>query len=208
VYSICNLTLDNDCMEEYYGRDAVGGLRMSWTVDPMHTQVEFSAKHMGIMTVKGHFTGVQAAITFAEDDFSASSVEASITAGTLTTNDARRDAHLKSADFLDVEQFPTIAFRSTRIAHAAHDRYTMTGDLTIRDVTRPVTLEVVYSGQGKDPMGNLHAGFSASTTINRKDWGLSWNVALETGGLLVGDQIRIALEVEALLLNRAAVAVA
>lgn len=170
---------------------------MSWTVDPMHTQVEFSAKHMGIMTVKGHFTGVQAAINFTEDDFSASSVEATIAAGTLTTNDERRDTHLKSADFLNVEQFPTIAFRSTRIEHAAHDQYKMTGDLTIRGITRPVTLDVVYSGQGKDPMGNVHAGFSAYTTLNRKDWGLTWNVALETGGLLVGEQVKLALEVEA-----------
>jgi polyisoprenoid-binding protein YceI len=170
---------------------------MSWTVDPMHTQVEFSAKHMGIMTVKGHFTGVQAAIDFNENDFTASSVEATIDAGTLTTNDERRDAHLKSPDFLNVEQFPTIAFKSSRIEHASHDQYKMTGDLTIRDVTRPITLDVVYSGQGKDPMGNMHAGFSAHTTINRKDWGLTWNVALETGGLLVGEDVKLALEVEA-----------
>src|SRR5437899_6445346 len=105
---------------------------MTWTVDPMHTQVEFSAKHMGIMTVKGHFTDVDATIDFNEDDFSASSVEATIDASTLTTNDERRDTHLKSADFLNVEQFPTISFRSTRIEHAAHDHYRMTGDLTIR----------------------------------------------------------------------------
>src|SRR5437870_12091982 len=179
---------------------------MSWTVDPMHTQVEFSAKHMGLMTVKGHFTKVRAAIDLNEDDFTASSVEATIDTHSLITNDARRDAHLKSPDFLDVEQFPTIAFKSARIERAAHDQYTMTGDLTIREVTRPVSLEVVYSGQAKDPMGNMHAGFSAYTTINRKDWGLSWNVALETGGLLVGDQIKIALEIEAVLLKPAAVA--
>ena len=171
---------------------------MSWSVDPMHTQVEFSAKHMGIMTVKGQITGVQAMIDFNEDDFTASSVRASIEAHTLSTHDERRDAHLKSPDFLDVEQFPTITFKSTRIEHAAHDQYTMTGDLTIKDVTRQVSLDVVYSGQAKDPMGNIHAGFSAYTTINRKDWGLNWNMALETGGLLVGDQIKIALEVEAL----------
>ena len=181
---------------------------MSWTTDPMHTQVEFSAKHMGIMTVRGAFTGLTTEITFNEDDFTASSVEATIDARTLRTHDDRRDAHLKSADFLDVEQFPTIAFTSTRIERAAHDQYRMTGDLTIRDVTRPVSLDVVYSGQAKDPMGNMHAGFSAYTTINRKDWGLSWNVALETGGLLVGDQIKIALEIEAVLLKPAAVAVA
>src|SRR5205085_5260433 len=165
---------------------------MSWTVDPMHTQVEFSAKHMGIMTVRGAFTGLSTTINFNEDDFTASSVEATIDARTLSTHDDRRDAHLKSPDFLDVEQFPTIAFKSTRIEHAAHDQYKMTGDLTIRGVTRPVTLDVVYSGQGRDPMGNMHAGFSAHTTINRKDWGLTWNVALETGGLLVGEDIKLA----------------
>ena len=179
---------------------------MSWSVDPMHTQVEFSAKHMGIMTVRGAFTGLTTEINFNEDDFTASSVEATIDASTLSTHDKQRDGHLKSADFLDVEHFPTIAFKSSRIEHAAHDQYTMTGDLTIRGVTRPVSLEVVYSGQAKDPMGNMHAGFSAHTTINRKDWGLTWNMALETGGLLVGDQIKIALEIEAL--KPAAVAVA
>jgi len=170
---------------------------MSWTVDPNHTQVEFSAKHMGIMTVKGHITGVQAAIDFDEDDFTASSVAATIDPTTLTTNDERRDAHLKSPDFLNVEEFPTIAFTSNRIERAAHDRYTMSGDLTIRGVTRPVNLDVVYSGQAKDPMGNMHAGFSAYTTINRKEWGLNWNMALETGGLLVGEDVKLALEVEA-----------
>src|SRR5881397_2141738 len=104
---------------------------MNWTIDPMHTQVEFSAKHMGIMTVKGHFTGVQATIDFDEDDFTASSVAATIDPTTLTTNDDRRDAHLKSPDFLNVEEFTTIDFKSTRIERAAHDRYAMTGDLTI-----------------------------------------------------------------------------
>src|SRR5206468_5245422 len=166
--------------------------------DPMHTQVEFSAKHMGLMTVKGHFTKVRAAIDLNEDDFTASSVEAPIDTHSLITNDARRDAHLKSPDFLDVEQFPTITFKSTRIERAAHDEYKMTGDLTIRNVTRPITLAVVYSGQAKDPMGGVHAGFSAHATINRKDWGLTWNVALETGGLLVSEEVRLALEVEML----------
>ena len=169
---------------------------MSWTVDPMHTQVEFSAKHMGLMTVRGHFTSVRVAVDLDEDDFTAASVEATIDTGSLITNDARRDAHLKSPDFLDVEQFPTMTFKSTRIERAAHDQYKMAGDLTIRNVTRPVTLEVVYSGQAKDPRGGVHAGFSAHTSINRKDWGLTWNVALETGGLLVSEEVKLALEVE------------
>jgi len=162
----------------------------------MHTQVEFSAKHMGLMTVKGHFIGVRVSIDLSEDDFTTSSVEATIDAHSLVTNDARRDAHLKSPDFLDVERFPTITFKSTRIERAAHDEYQMTGDLTIRDLTRPVTLAVVYSGQAKDPMGGIHAGFSAHATMNRKDWGLTWNVALETGGLLVSEEVKLAFEVE------------
>jgi polyisoprenoid-binding protein YceI len=123
-------------------------------------------------------------------------VEATIDARSLITNDARRDAHLKSPDFLNVEQFPTITFNSTGVERAAHDQYKMAGDLTIRNVTRTVTLDVVYSGQAKDPMGSVHAGFSAHTSINRKDWGLTWNVALETGGLLVGEEVKLALEVE------------
>ena len=122
----------------------------------------------------------------------------------LITNDARRDAHLKSPDFLDVERFPTITFKSTRIERATHDQYKMTGDLTIRNVTRPVTLDVVYSGQAKDPMGGVHAGFSATTAINRKDWGLTWNVALETGGLLVSEEVKLALEVEVIKTAKAA----
>src|SRR3979490_1864680 len=170
---------------------------MSWPADPNHPQVEFSAKHMAIMTVKGHITGVQATIDFDENDFTASSVAASIDPTTLTTNDERRDAPWKSPACLNGEQFPTIAFTSNRIERAAHDRYTMSGELTIRGVTRPVNLDVVYSGQAKDPMGNMHAGFSAYTTINRKEWGLNWNMALETGGLLVGEDVKLALEVEA-----------
>lgn len=130
---------------------------MSWNVDPMHTQVEFAAKHMGLMTGKGHFTGVRLSIHLSEDDFTTSSVEATIDTHSLISNDARRDAHLKSPDFLNVEQFPTITFHSTRIERAAHDRYKMTGDLTIRNVARPVTLDVVYSGQAKDPMGRIGA---------------------------------------------------
>ena len=121
---------------------------MSWTVDPMHTQVEFSAKHMGLMTVKGHFTGVRVSIDLNEDDFTASAVEATIDTRSLVTNDARRDAHLKSPDFLNVEQFPAIHFKSTRVERAAHDQYKMTGELTIRNVARAVTLRLNPLGLG------------------------------------------------------------
>src|SRR5213079_2148961 len=128
------LTLDDSTHNNYCLRTLPARRTdMSWTVDPMHTQVEFSAKHMGLMTVKGHFTGVRVSIDLSEDDFTAASVEATIDAHSLITNDARRDAHLKSPDFLDVEQFPTITFKSTRIERAAHDQYKMAGDLTIRN---------------------------------------------------------------------------
>ncbi|HLQ31143.1 MAG TPA: YceI family protein [Chloroflexota bacterium] len=170
---------------------------MSWTIDSSHSQVNFSARHMGIMTVRGHFNDIQATIDFNQDDFTASSVEASINAASLVTNDAKRDEHLRSADFLDVEKYPTITFKSTKIERAEHDRYRMTGDLTIHGVTRPVTLDVVYSGQIKDPWGNARAGFSAETTIRRSDWGISFNAVLETGGLVVSDEVKIALDVEA-----------
>jgi polyisoprenoid-binding protein YceI len=170
---------------------------MSWKLDGGHSQVTFSAKHMGIMTVRGHFADVQAQIDFNEDDFTASSVEATIQAASVATHDEKRDGHLRSGDFFDVEKYPTITFKSTNIAHAEHDRYGMTGDLTIRGVSRPVTLDVVYSGQARDPWGNMHAGFSGEATIRRGDWGLNWNAALETGGFLVSDEIKIGLEVEA-----------
>jgi polyisoprenoid-binding protein YceI len=170
---------------------------MSWTIDSSHSQVNFSARHMGIMTVRGHFNDIQATIDFNQDDFTASSVEASINAASLVTNDAKRDEHLRSADFLDVEKYPTITFKSAKIERAEHDRYRMTGDLTIHGVTRPVTLDVVYSGQIKDPWGNARAGFSAETTIRRSDWGISFNAVLETGGLVVSDEVKIALDVEA-----------
>ena len=170
---------------------------MNWNLDTGHSQVSFSAKHMGIMTVRGRFTDVQATINFNEDDFTASSVEATINAASVATNDEKRDGHLRSADFFDVEQYPSLVFKSSSIERAAHDHYRMTGDLTIHGVTRPVSLDVVYSGQAKDPWGNMHAGFSAETTINRKDWGLGWNVALETGGFLVSEDVKIGLEIEA-----------
>src|SRR5438477_11242518 len=127
-------TLDDSTHSNYCLRTLpVRRTEMSWTVDPMHTQVEFSAKHMGLMTVRGHFTGVRDWIDLNEDDFTASSVEATIDAGTLITNDQHRDAHLKSPDFLNVEQFPNITFTSTRVERAAQHRYTMTGDVTIRE---------------------------------------------------------------------------
>ena len=168
-----------------------------WEIDPAHTLVEFSAKHMMVTTVRGRFSGVKGSIELNDVDPTKSSVTAEIDAGSLDTRTEQRDNHLRSADFLHVEQHPTITFRSTKVEHARSDHYKVTGDLTIRGTTRPVTLDTTLNGKGKTPYGTEVVGFSAETSINRKDWGLNWNVALEAGGLLVGDTIKIVLEVEA-----------
>lgn len=170
---------------------------MSWNIDTMHSQVNFSAKHMGIMTVRGHFTDLKAELSFNEDDFTASTVEATISAASLVTNDAKRDEHLRTSDFLEVDKYPEIIFKSTKVERGEHDRYRMAGDLTIRGVTRPVTLDVVYSGQAKDPWGNTRAGFNAQGVIKRSEWGISFNAILETGGVMVSDEVKIEIEVEA-----------
>ena len=167
-----------------------------WKIDPAHTSVRFSAKHMMISTVRGQFKSVIAEVDWDEQDVTNSSVVATIDASSLVTGVDMRDNHLRSADFLHVEQYPDVTFKSTRIEPKGDNEYKIHGDLTIRGVTKPVVLDTTYEGQGVDPYGNEHAGFTAKTTINRKDWGLEWNVALETGGVLVGDTIKIELEVE------------
>ena len=171
--------------------------RTTWTLDPSHTLVEFAAKHMLFTTVKGRFTDVQGTIEIDPADLSHSSVQVEIDAKTITTGDAQRDGHLRSADFFDVEQYPTITFASRRVEPIGSERARVVGDLTIHGVGREVVLAAELQGEGKNPWGKTVAGFSATTTINRKDFGLNWNVALETGGWLVGDTIKVALEVQA-----------
>ena len=168
----------------------------TWSIDPSHSLVEFSAKHMMFATVKGRFTGIRGTIVDHHDDPTKSSVEAEIDAASLTTGDPQRDAHLKSPDFLDVECYPTITFRSTRI-EGPREHFKVTGELSLHGVTREVTLDTEFNGRGINPYGKEVAGFSASTQLNRKDFGLNWNVALETGGVLVGDTIKVNIEVEA-----------
>lgn len=168
----------------------------TWQIDPAHTLVEFAAKHMMFTTVKGRFTGVRGTIVDHQDDPSQSSVEAEIDAATITTGDEQRDTHLRSADFLDVENHPTISLKSTRI-EGSKEHFRVIGDLTIRGTTREVTLDANFNGRGRNPYGKDVAGFSAETEINRKDFGLTWNVALEAGGWLVGDRIKIELDVQA-----------
>ncbi len=172
------------------------GTRTIWQIDPAHTLVELSVKHMMFTTVKGRFTGVRGTIVDVADDPTKSSVEAEIDAATVNTGEPQRDAHLRSPDFLDVEKYPTITFKSTRI-EGTRERFKVVGDLTIRGTTREVVLDTTFNGTGKNPYGKTVAGFSAATEINRKDFGLTWNVALEAGGWLVGDGIKITIEVQA-----------
>ncbi len=171
--------------------------RTVWTLDPAHTLVEFSGKHMMFTTVKGHFKSVTGTITLDEANPASSSVEVEIDANSLYSGVDYRDNHLRSADFLDVENFPKLTFKSTRVEVEGTDRAKIYGDLTIRGVTREVVLDTELTGRGKNPMGQETVGFEAHTTINRKDFDLTWNVALETGGWLVGDTIKIELAVEA-----------
>ncbi len=166
----------------------------NWTLDPAHSQVEFSVKHMMITTVRGRFDSFTAELNFDEANPAASSVVAHIDAGSINTGMEARDAHLRSADFFDTATYPEIVFRSTKI-EGKGDEYKLTGELTIRGETRPVTLEaevegVVPNWQG----GGRRASFSAATKISRKDWGLTWNVALESGGWLVGDEIKVSID--------------
>lgn len=172
----------------------------TWALDPAHSVIEFSAKHMMITTVKGRFADVKGTITVDARTPDNSHVEAEIAASSIDTRTEQRDQHLKSADFLDVEKYPTITFRSTKVqgAYAREgDKFKVAGDLTIRGKTISVTLDCVYDGRGKDPWGGERVAFSAETRIDRREWGLMWNQALETGGILVSNEVRINIEVQA-----------
>lgn len=172
-----------------------------WNLDPTHSSADFAAKHMMITTVRGAFRNVTGTIDFDSAHPENSSVEAVINTSEITsTGVQQRDDHLKSGDFLDIANYPTITFKSTKVVPSADGKTAkVTGDLTIRDVTRPVTLDVEFLGQIQSPFGDTRAGFSASTKINREDFGLTWNMALEAGGWLVGKDINLNLEVEAVL---------
>jgi polyisoprenoid-binding protein YceI len=169
----------------------------NWNLDPAHSAAEFKVKHMMISNVKGHFAGIRGSLTLDSDDVARSRVEATIDASTIDTRDPQRDAHLKSADFFDVATYPALTFRSTAVKRTGEGELEVTGDLTIRGITRPVTFEVEGPTPAhKDPWGNTRVGISAVTRINRKEFGLTWNAALETGGILVGDEITISLDAQ------------
>ena len=174
---------------------AAGPTVTTWTLDPSHTTIEFSAKHMMFTTVKGRFAELDGTVTVAGATPDTASVEATMKAASIDTRTEQRDQHLRSADFLDVAQFPDVSFRSTKI-EGPKEQFTMTGDLTIRGITRPVTLDVTYEGAGKDPWGGNRMGFSASGKIDRREFGLVWNQALETGGILVGNDVKIHIDAQ------------
>ena len=166
-----------------------------WQLDPMHTQVEFAVKHLGMMTVRGNFTDVQASGDINVEHPEASSVEVVIQTASIRTHNERRDNDLRTSNFLDVEHFPTITFKSTKIENAGSDRYTMTGDLTIKGNTRPVTLAVVNYGEFNDPNMGHRIGYGAETQILRKDFGLSVDMLMD-GRLVIGNEIQITIQGE------------
>ena len=169
----------------------------TWNIDPVHSVAEFKVKHMMISNVKGQFTRIQGVLKLDETNVTNSSVEASIEAASINTREEQRDAHLKSADFFDVEKFPALSFKSTRVTRVADGELAVAGDLTIHGVTRNMVFNVEGpTAAAKDPWGNLRRGLSATAKINRKDFGLTWNSALEAGGLLVGDEITITLDLQ------------
>jgi polyisoprenoid-binding protein YceI len=171
-----------------------------WEIDPAHSTIEFAVKHMMFTTVRGRFTKFSGAIRVDEQNPDRSRVEVVIDASSIDTGVSDRDNHLRSADFLDVERNPQITFRSTKVSGAhveAGDRFTLTGDLEIRGKSMPVTLETTFEGLGKDPWGKERSGFTARAEIDRRQWGLQWNQALEAGGVLVGNGVKIEIEAQA-----------
>ncbi|GAB3064303.1 YceI family protein [Virgibacillus ainsalahensis] len=172
--------------------------KTTWNVDTAHSEIGFTVKHMMISKVKGTFNDFEAVVEADVEDLTDSKVEVTIDTSSIDTRQEGRDEHLRGEDFFDVENHPKITFVATDIKKKSGNNYDVTGDLTMRGTTKPVTVDVVFEGQSKDPMsGNTVAGFSGDTTISRKEFGLTWNAPVETGGVLVGDDIKIHVEIEA-----------
>ncbi len=170
--------------------------QQAWSIDPAHTEVEFSVRHLMISNVKGRFGNVTGRITVDEQRPELVELEASIPVGTIDTRSEQRDTHLRSPDFFDAEHHPSMTFRGRGITGDLRDSFQLHGDLTIRGVTKPITLDVTTEGRGKDPWGNERIGFSATGKLDRKDYGLTWNQLLETGGVAVGDTVKITINTE------------
>jgi polyisoprenoid-binding protein YceI len=170
--------------------------KTKWVLDPAHSEILFKVKHLMITNVKGEFRKFSAEVITEGNDFSSAEVNVTIDAASVFTNNDDRDNHLKSADFFDVENYKELTFQATKIEKADDGEYKLTGLLTIRGIAKEVALDVEYGGIMKDPWGNEKAGFSLEGKINRKEWGLNWNAALEAGGVLVGDEVKISAEVQ------------
>ena len=169
----------------------------AWNLDPVHSVAEFKVKHMMISNVRGQFAAVRGVLAFDETALTGSHLEVSIDAASINTHNPERDAHLKSADFFDVEKFPTLSFQSTAISRVGDQELAVSGDLSLHGITRNVVFKVEGpTAPARDPWGNTRMGVAASTKVNRKDFGLTWNAALETGGILVGDEVTITLDVQ------------
>lgn len=166
-----------------------------WSVDAAHTNVGFVARHLMVTKVRGHFTDVDGEVRIGETP-EGSSVEIRIGTASIDSGQPERDAHLRSPDFLDVEKYPDLTFKSSKVEATGGATLKLHGDLTVLGVTKPIVLDVEYEGQSQDPTGGIRAGFSATTEIDREQWGLTWNVALETGGFLVGKKVKIELDVQ------------
>jgi len=178
----------------------------TYAIDASHSSIGFSARHAMVTTVRGQFTDVSGTANFVAGNPSASSAALVIKAASIDTRSADRDGHLRSGDFFDVETYPEIRFTSTAAALKDADTWTLTGDLTIKDVTRPVTIDFTHTGSATDPFGNQRVGFEGSVSVNRKDWGLTWNAALETGGVLVSEKVKLEFDVSAIAVVGAAAA--
>ncbi len=171
-------------------------MKATYQIDPAHSSVQFSVRHLMISNVRGSFTGVKGTVSYDSDNPSATSIEAEIDASTINTLEEKRDAHLKTADFLDVEKYPVMKFQSTRVEKQG-EGFNVTGDLTLHGVTKPVVLSVEeVAPETKDPWGYTRVGAAAKTKINRSDFGLTWNAALETGGFMIADELKLDFELE------------
>jgi polyisoprenoid-binding protein YceI len=170
-----------------------------WNIDPAHTHVEFGVRHLMISTVRGSFDDLEGTVTVENDDPETAQIDVTIRAASIDTRVEQRDQHLRSADFFDVERYPVLKFTSKKVERAGKGALRITGDLTIRDATREVVLDVEELGRTRDPWGNERAGFSVSGRIDRRDFGLTWNQALETGGVVVGNEVKIGADVELVL---------
>jgi len=170
---------------------------MAWEIDPAHSDALFSVRHAMISTVRGHFNVISGHLHIDDQNPANSWVDAQADASSINTRDERRDGHLKSPDFFDVAKYPTVTFKSSKVEHVVGGNYKVTGDLTMHGVTKQVTFDAEYGGQGKDVYGMLRAGISVKGKINREDWGLTWNAALEAGGVMVSKDVTIEIDLEA-----------